>query len=77
MSNVASTLLPNQRIVKQLISTRFIRLCQSTLLHTTKTLAAYQLAAVEYYDERFNDGTICRHTALENVIVAFMTDDGL
>jgi hypothetical protein len=76
ISNLALTLLPNQPIVQQLPSTRFIQLCRTTLLHTTKTLAAYQLAAIECYDELFTNGTSRRHTALENVIIGFMTDNG-
>ena len=49
---------------------------QTVVLHSTKTLAAYQLLQVERYAQLFTDGTSQWHTAMENVIIGFMSDNG-
>ncbi len=49
---------------------------RTVLVHTTKTLAAFQLAGVPKFDQLMTDGTDRRTNKMENVIIGFMTDNG-
>ena len=46
------------------------------MLAITKTLAAYQLARVPFFELIFTDGTSRWCIEMENIIVGFMTDNG-
>jgi hypothetical protein len=77
--NILSTvemLFPNSTIIHELPSLRFVRSCRSILVHVTKTLAAYLIAKAEKFDEIFSDGTSRRQTAIQNLIVRFLTESG-
>ena len=70
---MASALLPGQSIIKQLPTTRFHSQMRAVLVHTTKTLAVFQLAGVPKFDQLMTDGTDRCTNKMENVIIDFMT----
>ena len=74
--SAAELLLPNTTIVKQLPGIRFIRYCRTILLHVTKTLAAYEIANSQYFEQLFTDGTSRRQTDMQNVVVGILKDSG-
>ena len=77
--NILSTveiLFPNSTIIHELPSLRFVRSCRSIVVHVTKTLAAYLIAKAKKFDEIFSDGTSRHQTAIQNLIVRFLTESG-
>ena len=46
------------------------------LLHTAKTLAAYNLAGVPKFSQIFTDGSNHHNTKFKNLIIGCTTDDG-
>ncbi len=55
--SVAELLFCNVNIVEELQNLRFICNCCSTLLDEMKTLATYQIAKAEIYEQLFSNGT--------------------
>ena len=49
---------------------------RAVLVHTTKTLAVFQLAGVPKFDQLMTDGTDRCTNKMENVIIGFMTNYG-
>ena len=75
ISTITSAILPGQDIIKQLPTTWLYRQMQTVLLHTTKTLVAFQLSGVPKFDQLLTDGTDWHNSKMENVIIGSMTDN--
>ena len=74
--SVAKLLMPNATIIHELPSDRFVRYCRSVLLLMTKTLAAFEIARAQLYQQLFTDGTGRRQTEMQNVVIGILTDGG-
>ena len=55
--SVCKLLIPDAPIIDELPSIRFVRSCRTVLLHLAKTLAAYEIASQEVFQQLFTDGT--------------------
>jgi hypothetical protein len=65
--SVVKLLVPNVPIVEELPSKRFSQECRTVLLYVTKTLAAYEIASAQMYQQLFTDGTSRRQTEMQNM----------
>lgn len=74
--SVCKLLFPGAPIVRELPSIRFVRSCRTVLLHLAKTLAAYEIASTDVYEQLFTDGTTRRQTEFQNVIIGVLTPAG-
>ena len=74
--SVCKLLFPGAPIVRELPSIRFVRSCRTVLLHLAKTLAAYEIASKDVYEQLFTDGTTRRQTEFQNVIIGVLTPAG-
>lgn len=68
----AELLLPNA--VKELPSVRFVCSCSSVFLHIMMTLALYQIAKADTYEQLSSDRTSHQQTAILNVVIGFLHD---
>ena len=59
---IDSMLHPKENKVKELMSVGFVRDCRGPMTVTTKTLAAYDLAKVDNYQQLFSDETPRKQT---------------
>ena len=73
---IAEALLPDMQVVHELPGLSWIRDARGLMTYLTKTMAAYQLAIVETYDQLFTDGTSRRHTPMQNVVIGWMSEQG-
>eukprot|EP00956_Cyclotella_meneghiniana_P011123 scaffold15566_cov34-Cyclotella_meneghiniana.AAC.1 len=74
--SVCKLLIPDAPIIDELPSIRFVRSCRTVLLHLAKTLAAYEIASQEVFQQLFTDGTTRRQTEFQNVIIGVLTPAG-
>ena len=74
--SVCKLLIPDAPIIEELPSIRFVRGCRTVLLHLAKTLAAYEIASQEVFEQLFTDGTSRRQTEFQNVIIGVLTPAG-
>ena len=70
--SVCKLLFPGAPIVRELPSIRFVRSCRTVLLHLAKTLAAYEIACTDVYEQLFTDGTTRRQTEFQNVVIGIL-----
>jgi hypothetical protein len=74
--SVVKLLVPNLPIVEELPSKRFAQECRTVLLYVTKTLAAYEIASTQLYQQLFTDGTSRRQTEMQNIVIGILTEAG-
>jgi hypothetical protein len=75
---VASNLCPAHNVEETFEdpSVPWLRELRVVLLCLTKTLAAFQVAGVDNPQHILTDGTSCRRTEMDALMVGFMTDNG-
>eukprot|EP00985_Skeletonema_marinoi_P008351 scaffold3764_cov66-Skeletonema_marinoi.AAC.4 len=69
--------MPSADIALELPTTCYIRTVRSLLVVVTKTLAAYTVARVPRFHQIYTDGTTRRQTELINMLIGYVTDEGL
>jgi hypothetical protein len=74
--SVVKLLMPNANVVEELPGLLFNQNCRTVLLYVTKTLAAYEIASVELYQQLFTDGTGQRQTEMQNIVIGILTESG-
>ena len=75
--SLCSIIMPSADIALELPTTCYIRTVRSLLVVVTKTLAAYTVARVPRFHQIYTDGTTRRQTELINMLIGYVTDEGL
>ncbi|KAK1740661.1 hypothetical protein QTG54_008756 [Skeletonema marinoi] len=75
--SLCSIIMPSADIALELPTTPYIRTVRSLLVVVTKTLAAYTVARVPRFHQIYTDGTTRRQTELINMLIGYVTDEGL
>ncbi len=73
---ITKSLHPNMNVVQALPGHSSVRECCSLLVVVTKKISMYQLGKVDSYKQLFSNGTSCRQTAIQNVVLSLLSELG-